>query len=108
MGITLFNFGGLLAPLRSLIGWLVRAPGVRRNTPEGHRAAGHCAALRACSSWPGVAGRSREAPRRALRVVRVMEASHSPASAGRMFISGRMADVCAELDRLAALETAAG
>jgi hypothetical protein len=30
------------------------------------------------------------------------------ASAGRMFMSGRMADVCAELDRLAAIEAAAG
>jgi hypothetical protein len=28
--------------------------------------------------------------------------------AGRMVISGRMADVCAELDRLAALEARAG
>ncbi|AMO21556.1 hypothetical protein UC35_00070 [Ramlibacter tataouinensis] len=27
---------------------------------------------------------------------------------GRLVISGRMADVCAELDRLAALEAAAG
>jgi hypothetical protein len=42
-----------------------------------------------------------------LRVVRVVEASRMPASAGRMFISGRMADVCAELDRLAALEARA-
>ncbi len=38
----------------------------------------------------------------ALRVVRVMEAGQSPAQVGRMVISGRMADVCAELDRLAA------
>ena len=43
-------------------------------------------------------------PRRPLRVVRVMDGGHVPASAGRMVISGRMADVCAELDRLAALE----
>ncbi len=43
-----------------------------------------------------------------LRVIRVKEASPHAASAnpqkmaGRMVISGRMADVCAELDRLAA------
>jgi hypothetical protein len=42
-----------------------------------------------------------------LRVVRVMEAHHAARGAGRMVISGRMADVCAELDRLAALEAAA-
>ncbi len=40
---------------------------------------------------------------RPLRVVRVLEAGQAPGSVGRMVISGRMADVCAELDRLAAL-----
>ncbi len=35
-----------------------------------------------------------------LRVIRVKDSS--PQMAGRMVISGRMADVCAELDRLAA------
>jgi hypothetical protein len=33
-----------------------------------------------------------------------MEAHQSRHNAGRMVISGRMADVCAELDRLAELE----
>jgi hypothetical protein len=41
---------------------------------------------------------------RALRVVRFAEQGDSAHSAGRMVISGRMADVCAELDRLVALE----
>jgi hypothetical protein len=35
-----------------------------------------------------------------LRIIRVKESN--PQMAGRMVISGRMADVCAELDRLAA------
>ena len=39
-----------------------------------------------------------------LRVARVMDAQHPRSSAGRMVISGRMADVCAELDRLVELE----
>jgi hypothetical protein len=39
-----------------------------------------------------------------LRVARVMEAQHNRNQAGRMVISGRMADVCAELDRLAEQE----
>ncbi len=42
--------------------------------------------------------------RKPLRVVRIMEAGQIPSQAGRMVISGRMADVCAELDRLAAHE----
>lgn len=43
----------------------------------------------------------------ALRVVRVHESGQARSSVGRMVISGRMTDVCAELDRLAALETQA-
>ena len=40
-----------------------------------------------------------------LRVARVVDAQQNRHSAGRMVISGRMADVCAELDRLAELES---
>jgi len=36
-----------------------------------------------------------------LRVVREFDSAISPQCAGRMVISGRMADVCAELDRMA-------
>lgn len=43
---------------------------------------------------------------RPLRVVRVLEAGQPRTQVGRMVISGRMADVCAELDRLAACEAA--
>jgi hypothetical protein len=39
---------------------------------------------------------------RPLRVVRILESGHSVENVGRMVISGRMADVCDELDRLAA------
>lgn len=42
-----------------------------------------------------------------LRVLRVVDGS-SRHCAGRMVISGRMADVCAELDRLAAREAQRG
>jgi hypothetical protein len=42
---------------------------------------------------------------RPVRVVRIAEDQRPPKhTAGRMVISGRMADVCAELDRLIALE----
>ena len=90
MGITLFSFGGLLAPLQSLIGWF--AGGLRGTHGSVHTRA---AAPRSCV-------------RRPLRVVRVLEACPAHSGAGRMVISGRMADVCAELDRLAELEAAAG
>lgn len=40
-----------------------------------------------------------------LRVVRIAEdGANSPYGAGRMVMSGRMADICAELDRLVHLE----
>jgi hypothetical protein len=42
-----------------------------------------------------------------IRVVRELDSNVSPACAGRMVISGRMADVCAELDRMAQREAAA-
>ncbi|MBK6569106.1 hypothetical protein [Candidatus Aalborgicola defluviihabitans] len=41
-----------------------------------------------------------------LRVIHLVEAGQPRASTGRMVISGRMADVCAELDRLVAREAA--
>jgi hypothetical protein len=41
---------------------------------------------------------------RPLRTVRVMETGQAPGQVGRMVMSGRMADVCAELDRLVACE----
>ncbi|NUO74276.1 MAG: hypothetical protein HOQ10_16390 [Frateuria sp.] len=47
---------------------------------------------------------TRPQPAKGLRVVRVVEPSAPRAGAGRMVISGRLADVCAELERLAALE----
>jgi hypothetical protein len=45
-----------------------------------------------------------ELKQKPLRIVRILEAGHAPANVGRMVISGRMSDVCAELDRLAAKE----
>jgi hypothetical protein len=107
MGIAMLTFGGLLAPLRSLTAWLGQAPKELRGTERRHASAAHFAAPRVCSARPLPSTSYRDRPRRPLRVVRVMEASRTPAGAGRMVISGRMADVCAELDRLAALEAPA-
>ena len=42
-----------------------------------------------------------------LRVVRVVENGQAPLQCGRLMISGRMADVCAELDRMVERETRA-
>lgn len=50
---------------------------------------------------------SRTSPSR-LKIVRAFEAGVGPSYAGRMVISGRMADVCAELDRMAQREAIGG
>lgn len=91
-----------VAPLRSLASWFSQA---WEPTP----------ALLPCPDSPRLAVRPRVAVdtgsratrlvrSRPLRVLRVVDGSQGRASAGRMVISGRLADVCAELDRLAALE----
>jgi hypothetical protein len=43
--------------------------------------------------------------RKPLRIVRVLESGQPSTQVGRMIISGRMADVCAELDRMVACES---
>jgi hypothetical protein len=49
---------------------------------------------------------SREADARRLRVMRWVDQESASSCAGRMVMSGRFDDVCAELDRLVALESA--
>lgn len=44
-------------------------------------------------------------PRRGLRVTRLADDERQPGQAGCMRIAGRLADVCAELERLAGLES---
>ena len=96
MGITMFTFGRLASAVQALAGWLVQAPRQDRARFAARPAAAHANSARVCA-------------RRPLRVVRVLDAAcHASSGAGRMVISGRMADVCAELDRLAELEAMAG
>lgn len=58
------------------------------------------------SAGPGPSTSGYQRVRPALRVLRVVD-HDQPAAAGRMVISGRMAEVCAELDRMAAREATA-
>ena len=102
----------LMAPLQSLLRWLLPAvtqTQTQQAAPSCRRASGSSKAPSPRPPW--VVGRvtaepGGAAPHRPLRVVRFLEAGQTPAQVGRMVISGRMADVCAELDRLAAREAA--
>jgi hypothetical protein len=58
--------------------------------------------LVSCKAAPVPSAGSARAPGPQVRVLRLVEGGQPQKAAGRMRISGRMADVCAELDRLAA------
>lgn len=96
----------VLAPLHGLWRWLSHAP-----ASQSLASSVTCGSNHAFSTSPPLAaschlgqaftGVSAVPLRKPLRVIRVLEPNHVAANVGRMVISGRMADVCAELDRLA-------
>ena len=119
MGIALFTISALFAPLQAFTTRL--APGRSRLTlnlwrrPARTGISSHQPAVVASHAMPASSGSMRSSTQRAgtsspvrcsrpLRVVRNIDSGIPVGSTGRMVISGRMADVCAELDRLAALE----
>jgi hypothetical protein len=91
-------FANLFASLQALVDWFAHTPTTAPAQParEPVRPQRPTRVTRRPLAVP-------QAPK-PLRVVRVLEPAASRSSAGRMVISGRLADVCAELDRLAALE----
>ena len=108
MGIALLAFSGLFQGLSSLH----RAAPAAAKSQRGNAYLRPVWATRQPVCGP-LASRTTPQPLRvqplttpALRVLRVTESDQRVKGAGRMVISGRMADVCAELDRLAALEAA--
>jgi hypothetical protein len=111
MNIAFFAEPRAWAPLQGLLRWFAPtatpAP-VGKSAAASHAKPSAHSALPACHRRSGPAGTtpSRLVQRRPLRIVRIMESGQPPAQVGRMVISGRMADVCAELDRLAACEAA--
>ena len=109
MNIAFFAEPRTWAPLQGLLRWLtptVTPLGQAAVQPRATPATG-MNTLPACQRRPSRsdAAPSRLVQRRPLRIVRIMEAGQTPAQVGRMVISGRLADVCAELDRMAELET---
>jgi hypothetical protein len=108
MGIALLAIADFWMPLQSLASRLLpaRRP---RHRDSGSASAGlrYVAVRPACTARAhgAAAPKAAPAPVRPLRVIRVVDGPQGEKrSTNRMVISGRMADVCAELDRLAALE----
>lgn len=95
MASAILSLQSLIAPLQLFIDWLTPRP-AHRDSLASTASRANLQPLRVASVAKPQA--------RPLRVVRVFDGPRVPAQAGRMVISGRMADVCAELDRLAAME----
>ncbi|MGA0572740.1 hypothetical protein ACO2Q9_18645 [Variovorax sp. VNK109] len=112
MGIALFTLSSLFAPLQAFFapvsgqGAAGRAHAPRLPSTRTQSARMRVPAAQEASVSAPSCQRQAVIKSRPLRVVRVVEPQTQRACAGRMVISGRMADVCAELDRLAAIEAA--
>ena len=101
MGIALLSFVDLLSPLQSLANrWMPKGRS-RRVSTAGLRYVGirpSCSLRQGAASARTVADVA-QTPARPLRVVRMVDAQQPGRHASRMVISGRMADVCAEIGR---------
>lgn len=112
MGFALLTFSDLFTdlwtPLQSLAGrWLLnrRFAASSRKKASGLRYVDIRPSCSSRTAAPRAANAA--APSRPLRVVHAVDTLETGRRTGCVVISGRMADVCAELDRLAAMETAA-
>jgi hypothetical protein len=103
MNIALFAQSGVFRLLQSFSHWWSTRHAVTLQRTAASPQSVHRVnpVLIATSSDLTRAGTHFESQNKPLRVVRVVEAGQSRSSVGRLVISGRMADVCAELDRLA-------
>ena len=105
--IVIAHNNPIAAPLKALWRWLMAQPGqLQHLTHDGVRPTHACGAAsrkQVSPAQPCINSHS-VLPSRPLRVLQVRESGLSSAQTGRIRISGRMADVCAELDRLAACE----
>jgi hypothetical protein len=106
MNLALLSQMDLFAAIQELMRWLT-SPTARASyiAPRTSSQAAHVAAKKAASCpLITIDAVQPKLGHRPVRVLRVVEAGQARTCVGRMVISGRMADVCAELDRLVARE----
>ena len=104
MGIALLSLADFFTPLQSLAHRWMPLRRTRRCDTSGLRYVDirpNCAVRADADASPNAGAPQ---PAKPLRIVRMVDGQQPGRTTGRMVISGRMADVCAELDRLAALE----
>ena len=111
MTVALYAMTKLTEPLHRLTGWLTntaaqrpvlavcQAAACRPNNPFS------IAKKPIRTGLPAIKAPNKSKPQ-TLRIERIVESGQRANQAGRMVISGRLADVCAELDRLVAREAA--
>ena len=109
MNLAQYDSPSIFAPLQQFFQWLVNAPPQARIKRQSINSRPHGGLLQQKGNFANFITFDSNKPVRPalnkpLRIVRILEADHAPANVGRMVISGRMSDVCAELDRLAARE----
>ena len=107
MNTALFANSDFFGPLQGLMRWFSagRIAAVGVPLPQREAPSFTPKSVAANDLLTGATGQNRSTSK-PLRVLRVVESGQARSSVGRMVISGRMADVCAELDRLAAREAA--
>lgn len=106
MQMSLWNTSSLRVQLRTFVrGWSKETNRAPKNRPALLPAnpCGPAATSTSNTHLPDSTVRAAN-PLRPLRIMRVQEAGQAGAASSRMVLSGRMVDVCAELDRLAACE----
>ncbi len=106
MGMMMLSLDGLLAPLHHLASWFAPRQMAALTAParqQGLVQTSHTRPAFLRRPRPGIPAQCRRATR-PLRVFRVTTDSQTAAAGARIAISGSMSDVCAELDRLAAME----
>ena len=111
MTVALYAIAKLTGPLHRLTGWLTSSH-AQRHAPAISQAAACRSKTHFLTAQQPIRARlsaintpSNSKPQ-TLRIERIVESGQRANQAGRMVISGRMADVCAELDRLVAREAA--
>jgi hypothetical protein len=97
----------LLAPIHAIAAFFIPAPSIPVHTRSAvspamaFRASAQPHNMRKPAAIRPVQVSNRTAPVQRLKIVRQFEPGANRSCSGRLVISGRMADVCAELDRMA-------